>query len=76
MYLPKMKKIQLEALRHALQEKRWFVFGVLCDKTVCLSSQVSQAPNEYSLRRHYVTLHKDKCRVFEGAVAEYIYCCN
>ena len=54
----------------------WIVLGALCDKIVCLSSQVSQAPKEYSLRRHYVTLHKDKSRVFEGAVAEYIYCCN
>jgi hypothetical protein len=45
-----------------------YFFSVVRDKTVCLTC--STAPKEYSLRRHYETLHKDTFGVLEGKLRE------
>jgi hypothetical protein len=46
-------------------------FSAVRDKIVCLIySKAVSAPKEYTLRRHYETLHKDKFGVLEGRLRE------
>jgi hypothetical protein len=64
----KRKKRKLEGEVRVFQEngKTCIFFSVVRDKIVCLicNKKVS-VPKEYSLHRHYETLHKDKFGVLE-----------